>query len=352
MWTCTQLPIKKNVAPNLPSIPFDYSLPNQFSNQISNFFDDFDITEKSNYTNDIITLGRVLFYDKNLSANNVVACGSCHQQQFAFADNTPTSKGFTQISGNRNTISLANARFNNKYFWDARGVHLEDIVLLPAANHIEMGFDHIEKLPNRLTLLNYYPSLFTNAFGTSEITNNKIKIALASFLRSLISINSKADKAKLFENSGQFINLNIFTESEKRGFNVLKNAKCASCHFQNVLGKGDLNNIGLDSISADIGFGIFNPTKPGVFTTPSLRNLAFTAPYMHDGRFATLRDVLDHYCCNIQPTTALSLQLIENGKKPIKFNFTEQDKQDAINFLSTMNDDSLTTNPKFANPFK
>jgi cytochrome c peroxidase len=349
---CTQSS-KPILRPKLPEQAYDYSFPKGFTSKLITTEDNLDTTIP--YTNDVVTLGRVLFYDKMLSANGQVSCGTCHKQEFGFADNTPTSAGFTGIFGKRNTPTLINIRFSKRLFWDERMTKLEDAVIDPIGSHIEMGFEKRESLPHRLELLDYYPPLFQKAFGASNIELDLIQKALAQFLRSLVSVNSRVDQSEVFKLGIPLPH--ILTQSEINGLAIMSDSRirCLTCHaLATKFGKGLSFNIGLDSVFSDLGFGERVAGFEGAFTAPSLRNLANTAPYMHDGRFATLREVLDHYCCNIKTTKQLSPQLRSGNasSSAIRMNFSEQDKQDIISFLLALSDDEVITHPKYSDPFK
>jgi cytochrome c peroxidase len=339
--------MSKAKVPNLPIVPYDYSFPN-FLKSNSNRNNDNLIVK--NYTNDVVTLGRVLFYDKQLSANGATACGTCHKQVFAFADNTATSKGFANESGTRNTPSIVNARFNFTFFWDSRTNNLEELCLQPIANHIEMGFEYLDALPKKLALLPYYPTLFKKAFGSDSITNTKIAIALANFLRSIISVDTKIDRSNIFNTPGNFFsNSSELSESEIRGSNLFNTKKCGNCHLN--FGKNGVKNIGLDLVTKDIGAGLLGAEFSSNFTTPSLRNLSFTAPYMHDGRFATLEEVLSHYCCNVQNHPTISSPFKGFNNNVVNIEMSAAEKKDIISFLNALNDDRITKDVKYSDPF-
>ncbi len=306
-------------------------------------------------TNDGATLGRVLFYDKHLSANNTISCGSCHHQDKAFTDAMVTSKGFEGKLTRRNSMSTVNLRYfpGGKMFWDLRAKDLEEQSLMPIQDHIEMGMK-LEDLSPKLSELSYYPDLFKKAFGTEEITCDRISMALSQFLRSKVSFHSKYDEgvANGFSN---------FTPEELRGQQLMRRAFCNECHsdLSTVL-EGTRNTYfidpinlktinGLDETYVDNGVGeLTNLSKDmGVFKTPSLRNVAVTAPYMHDGRFKTLKDVLNHYSTGVKANPNKGVQLFGTG-----FNFTEEEKSDIIAFLNTLTDEQFLTDPKYSDPFK
>ncbi|MBS1512984.1 MAG: c-type cytochrome [Bacteroidetes bacterium] len=351
---------------NLPATPFDYTtevLPAYLVN-IKALSPDFDNTPSTNpITNTGATLGRVLFYDKALSLNNTTACASCHLQAKAFSDGLSFSKGFDGQFTPRNSMSIINLRHyaQKKMFWDMRAADIETQVLLPIQNHIEMGITDLHSLETKLAQLSYYPSLFKDAFGTTDVTSDRISKALSQFVRSIASFNSRYD-------DGMGNNFANFTASENNG-KTLFMSRCTECHggllsntaaafnaFINVsvpsqnitMGPGVANN-GLEFPFVDKGIGAVtnNPALDGGFKIPMLRNIELTAPYMHDGRFATLEAVLDFYSDNVKTTPNLGVQIPVGG-----FKFTAQEKTDIVAFLKTLTDRSVTTDVKYSNPFK
>ena len=310
-------------------------------------------------------LGRVLFYDPRLSVNNVISCASCHKQQYGFADNQALSTGFQGQSTLRNTPGIVNAATKSVFFWDGRVNSLETQTLMPVKNHIEMGLEQTGVLPKKLASISYYPSLFMNAFGSSEITNEKVSMALAQFVRSIASTSPNTMSA----------------DAEAGRTLFFGKYKCGSCHAGSNLGGASLfvpyypvthaptsiantSNIGLDVKYTDEGIQALNgdPNQNGYFIIPSLRNVALTAPYMHDGRFKTLSDVIDHYSKGIAPHPNLDPilidqnftagQVIVTSGNPVKMNISDTEKSQLIAFLTAMTDNSITTDQKFSNPFK
>ena len=323
------------------------------------------------------TLGRMLFYDPRLSVNNTVACASCHKQQFAFADNLPKSNGVNNNHTLRNTPAITNEMNKAVFFWDGRVSSLETQTGMPIQNHLEMGLEKTEVLVGKLTPIGYYPKLFQAAFGSSEITPAKISMALAQFVRSIASTQSPNDQRNLTGDAqaGQSLFFGKF--------------QCSHCHTGTNMGGAPLpsfgvyggttvdsvtpttplaslpntSNIGLDIVSSDQGTQAITgvQTQNGYFVIPSLRNVALTAPYMHDGRFGTLAEVVDHYSDSIQPHPDLDPFLYQtnftqgfvtttNGQ-PVKMHMTAQEKQQLIAFLNSLTDVTITTDPKFSNPF-
>lgn len=318
------------------------------------------------------TLGRVLFYETQLSINNRVSCGSCHHQSKAFADKSAFSSGFENATTTRNTPAIINPGTQSSYFWDMRENNLMNMVVQPIANHIEMGLDRPEYIVAKVQNLTYYEPLFTAAFGDASITIERIGDALQNFVSAMVTTTSKYD-------IGASTNFSNFTAEELEGkelFNVT--LPCASCHGgENFAGWGSFTqNIGLDMDYSDNGQPgtdwITGHEMDGWFKVPSLRNVELTGPYMHDGRFSTLEEVVDFYDHGIQPHPQLSFSLQENwgggivggpdifignennnGEiKPLKMNLTPPQKKALIAFLKTLTDQKLISDSKFSDPFR
>lgn len=314
-------------------------------------------------TNAGARLGRALFYDTKLSKNNAVACASCHKQDLAFADNVAFSNGFEGGKTGRNSMSIVNAIDSKGFFWDNRTQNLQDMVLQPIRHQVEMGLESSEFLVAKLKATSYYPNLFYEAFGSPQITKELVGKAMAQFIFSMVTGNSKADKANVIF-GGWNTNSSILTPDEQHGSALFQNMGCAGCHSgKNLRGWNDLGfaNIGLDYDYPDKGMGAItsDPLQNGVFKIPSLRNVALTAPYMHDGRYATLEQVVEHYNSGIiySPTLSTQLQKIDPItyqflNEGIKMNLSDDDKRGLVAFLKTLTDYALTTDPKFSDPFK
>lgn len=358
--------------PELPTIPFDYvtlNLPLHFTDSVNPFADvtPYENTPSNNVaSNDGATLGRVLFYDKNLSLNNTISCGSCHQQQFAFSDTAKQSLGFEGGKTRRHSMSLINTRWhqNGKMFWDERAASLEAQVLMPIQDPVEMGLTLIQMV-ERVQQQSYYPQLFANAFGDTLITTQRISFALAQFVRSIVSHTSKYDigRSQVTALNQPFPN---FTNSENQGKNLFfrgiasGGGECFGCHTSEAFinaSFGPINN-GIDLVSTT-DLGAFEPigvdsSLIGRFKVSSLRNIALTAPYMHDGRFATLEEVIEHYSTGIKLHRNLSPRFRDtiNGVEVAhKFNFTAVQKTALVNFLKTLTDSTILTEIKWSDPF-
>ncbi|WP_300021244.1 cytochrome c peroxidase [uncultured Maribacter sp.] len=339
----------------LPDSPFNYAnilLPEFFlNNDVRNE----DNTPNNNEITDKgATLGRVLFYDKNLSLNNTVSCASCHIQLHGFSDPNALSTGFNGELTSRNSMGLANARFyeNGRFFWDERAETLEDQTLVPIQDLVEMGLT-LAELEAKLAEQTYYAALFTNAFGDENITSNRVALALSQFIRSMVSYESKFDEglAQAQDIENNFPN---FTISENRGKQLFMSnqTRCFDCHATNVFVGDDARNNGLDATITDLGVGGItgNNNELGEFKVPSLRNIALTAPYMHDGRFETLAEVIEHYNSGVQDNPNLDNRLTQ-GNNVRRLNLSDTDKQALVDFLNTLTDNEFVNDEKYANPF-
>ena len=337
---------------NLPATPYRYAdveLPTHFTQPGRNH----DNTPPDNpLSDDGATLGRVLFYDTRLSANNTTSCASCHVQAHAFADPKPFSKGFHGARTDRRAMPLVNVRYYQRarFFWDERAGNLEEMVLLPIQSRIEMGQD-LKQVIDTFARDAMYPVLFARAFGDRQITDQRIGKAIAQFVRSIVSYQSRYDEGRARVQSAQddFAN---FTLPENRG-KALFLRNCSTCHMK------DENehffvptpaNTGLrgNDPTADGGVGdaTLRAADLGSFKSPSLRNVEVTAPYGHDGRFATLDAVIDHYSDN--PISDPNLgYVIPVG--PLEF--TASEKAALIAFLKTLTDRTCLTDRRFSNPF-
>lgn len=289
-----------------------------------------------------VELGKKLFFDKKLSADLTLACAGCHLPSKAFDDTNRFSIGIDRIRGTRNAMPIFNHAWNtgNKFFWDGRANGLEEQAFGPVTNPIEMH-DTWPNVVSKLQADAQYPSLFMNAFGTSTIDSVLVSKAIAQYERTLISGNSKFDKYLLRQ-----VNL---TASELNGFGLFMSetgADCFHCHgdANNPLWTDNLfHNNGLDAAFSDNGLGDVtgNPADNGKFKTPSLRNLIYTAPYMHDGRFNTLEEVIDHYSDSLTYSSTVSPLLKHIAVGGVKL--TPQEKTDLKAFLLTLTDSDFVT---------
>jgi len=337
-----------------PATPYDYTpaLPPRFLQQPIAGQDNM---PANNPTTDAgAALGRVLFYDKRLSRNGTVSCSSCHQQAHGFSDPNRFSTGFEGGLTGRNSMGLTNARWylRRAFFWDERAATLEIQVLQPIQNAVEMGLT-LTELEARVAAEPYYQTLFTGAFGTPQVTSDRISRSLAQFVRSIISTQTKFD-------AGVPVNFANFTAQENQGRQLFTGqGGCAACHGTDnfVPGNAIFNN-GLENPYTDKGVGEVTgrPQDEGLFKVPSLRNIALTAPYMHDGRFANLEQVVEHYNSGVVNHPNLSPQLrnppgAPGAGQPRRLNLTNGQKAALVAFLRTLTDSSLPTDPKFSDPF-
>ncbi len=356
---------------NLPSVPFNYSdidLPSHLTTNVllgpgQNAAADNDNTPSDNpITDHGATLGRVLFYDTKLSANGTIACASCHQQENGFSDHETLSIGFDNGLTRRHSMSLINAAWygRGRFFWDERAETLEDQVLMPFQDPVEMGMT-LEEVVSTVEAQNYYPPLFENAFGSRAIDADKISKALAQFVRSMVSVNSKYDEGRTQVNI-PVDNFPNFTQSENNGKRLFLlpipqgGAGCIGCHSTEAFinpDNGPTNN-GLDEASTE-DLGVFeainNPSFLGAFKVPSLKNIAETAPYMHDGRFATLEEVIEHYNSGIKNHPNLANALKTPDGQAVRLNLSDEQKNDLVNFLKTLSDEEIIRDEKFSDPF-
>ncbi|MCB0568446.1 MAG: cytochrome-c peroxidase, partial [Phaeodactylibacter sp.] len=321
---------------NLPEQYFNYAHIELPAHLQTPSLQTLDNTPDGNPTTDAgATLGRVLFYDSKLSANQTVACASCHKQALAFTDDATLSTGFEGGFTGRNSMSLAMARFyaNGHFFWDERAATLEEQTLMPIQDPVEMGMA-LDELEARLANTDYYPALFEAAFGTPEITSDRMAMAMAQFVRSIVSYRSKYDLARQeAPEAAPDAPLPGLTPEENLGKAVFfspSRGNCSACHgTEGFVAFGAFNN-GLDLVYADPGkAGItFSQQDIGLFKVPSLRNVTLTAPYMHDGRFTTLEEVVDHYDTGLAAHPNLSQFLREGSATgpPRQLNLTTAEK--------------------------
>ncbi len=313
------------------------------------------IPEDNPMTEEGVALGRRLFYDPILSVDSSMSCASCHKPELAFTDGRAFSKGVRGVEGRRNAMSLVNLVFNpNEFFWDGSSGSLEHQVLIPVEDPVELN-DSWEHVIEKLRRHDAYPELFREAFGVrlrTEIQRRHVQKAIAQFERTLISGNSRFDRVV-------WKNEDWFTDAEQRGkllffleeSQKLEHPGCSHCHFDPLFTDNRYKNNGLDSVDHlndfnDLGRGEVTGRTfdNGRFRVPTLRNIELTAPYMHDGRFETLEEVLDHY--------SKGGHGVENEDPNIRpFSLSEREKQDLIAFLKTLTDTSFIQNPAFRNPF-
>ncbi len=334
-----------------------------------------------------VALGRVLFYDKNLSSDRTISCASCHKQELAFGDDAVFSQGVEGRRSTRHSMALGNvALFDAHYtsfdfkaapglLWDGRAANVGNQAPMAFTNPHEMNMT-MDGVVDRVKEMPYYPYFFSNAYGDQDVTASRITDCIQAFVGSMGAANSKLDVA--LEGVGGNLNVSVstkqtiinsyegsdtvnslviplknFTTGEMRGKDIFI-AKCTKCHsplrpVQEVF----MACNGLDTEYADNGLGALTgrAADNGVFKSPSLRNIELTAPYMHDGRFKTLEEVVDFYSTGIQPHANLHPMFITPSDGVVRMNFTTEQKANLVAFLKTFTDPNIQTNVRFSNPF-
>jgi cytochrome c peroxidase len=337
--------------PALPATPFQYAdaevpFPAHFNmaaggpSVVST-----DNTPASNpITNAGATLGRVLFYDTRLSANDGTSCASCHAQSIGFSDTEQKSAGFAGGTTGRHSTGLTNARFyrRGRFFWDERAPTLEAQVLTPIQDATEMGMT-LDNLVLKLYVTPYYKALFNSAFGSPVITSDRIASALAQYTRSLVSGGSRFDKAFAAPGPPNFAA--VMTAQEQEGEQLFRNTGCAACHTTVAQVSDDVHNTGLDATITDNGAGL------GAFKVASLRNVAVRQRFMHDGRFTSLEQVIEFYNSGVQPNPNLDPRLRAPNGTPRRLGLTASQQAALVAFLKTLTDSAFLTAPRFSNPF-
>jgi|TARA_B110000046_G_scaffold108133_1_gene115454 cytochrome c peroxidase len=343
------------------------NLFNYDNQQVPNYITKDNTPNTNQIDNKTATLGRVLFYDKNLSDNNTVSCASCHQQAFAFSDPLVTSVGLNGENTGRHSMRLINSRFSNEgsFFWDERAASLEDQVTQPIQDHVEMGFSGTNGNPDfddlvlKLSAIDYYQTLFEFAYGSSSIDENKIQRALAQFVRSIQSFDSKFDDGLI-----QVPNPNApfpnYTTQENLGKQLFLappqngGAGCAACHAppEFDIDPNTLNNgiIGVAGSTTEID--VTNTRSP------SLRDVvnpdgSLNGPLMHDGSLTSLLDVINHYnfIPNNPTNTNLDNRLNPPGSGPLNLNLTNNEKDALVAFLKTLTGTDVYINEIWSTPF-
>lgn len=334
--------------PTIPAQAFELEVPftlNQFLPPMS-------IPTDNPLTIEGVALGRTLFFDPILSKNQTQSCASCHLPEASFSDQTAKSEGVDGLLGLRNAMPLINVGYANLLFWDGRSNSLEEQAFLPVTDVLEMH-ENWPNIENKLANDEDYPQLFKAAFGNSSIDSIQITKAIAQFERTLLSGDAAFDKyleGKTTNWSDEDMDLAL------QGFEVFMSEEkgdCFHCHGDryNPLWTDNLfHNNGLDNEFEDLGLGAITGENSdnGKFKTPSLRNLLFTAPYMHDGRFSTLEEVIDHYSTGLKSSLTidpLMKRVAEGG-----VNLLEEDKTALLMFLKSLTDSSFVNQPSFQKP--
>lgn len=313
-----------------------------------------------------VALGRFLFYEKRLSGNNGMSCATCHAPALAFTDGKPVTKGIDSIAGTRSTMPLINLGYGNFFFWDGRASSLEQQALEPVTNPVEMH----DTWPNVMAKLQAdasYPTLFKRAFGTAHIDSMLVAKAIAQFVRTMVSGNSPFDKYMRGEG--------VLSPDAQMGFAMFNQeggapgqiipvagsspvigqggADCFHCHTAaaGLFTDEQFHNNGLDTVFTDPGRAAVtnNPADMAKFKTPTLRNIMITAPYMHDGRFATIDAVLDHYNAGGHPSATVD-PFMKFTSPDMELGLTPQKRQQIKAFLNALTDVEFLTNPAFQDP--
>ena len=307
-------------------------------------------------TNQGVQLGRMLFYEKLLSKDATQACASCHRQHDGFSDTARLSIGVEMLPGKRQAMPVFNMGWHsNDFFWDGRANLLRDQALLPIQDELEMN-ETLESVIAKLSAQQIYKDQFSRTFGSPEITSEKMALAMEQFMLSIVSFDSKYDR---------YINGEIeLTASEERGrilyeteynpfFPDNSGADCVHCHGGANFENDQYMNNGLDTDASITDLGREEVTglisDRAKFKVPSLRNIELTAPYMHDGRFQTLEEVIDHYNTGIKTSASVDPAILNTQSTGLLL--TEQDKIDLVNFLKTLTDQSFINNPDYSDPF-
>lgn len=303
------------------------------------------IPEENPMTVEGIELGRQLFYEKRLSGDNSQSCGSCHNQAYAFSDNgLQFSLGIDGQLGDMNAMAIMNLAYNTEFFWDGREVGIENQARQPVLNPIEMH-ETWENAIAKLEADPEYVQMFNAAFGSPEITEDRAVMAIAQFERTLISGNSEYDKFRRGEP-------NNLSPAAFRGMQIFftEAGDCFHCHTVDLLSDYDYHNNGLDNVFTLANYGRAKVTNRssdiGKFKTPSLRNVEFSGPYMHDGRFATLEEVVEHYNSGILISPTLDPKI----KNPDGLFLSDLQKSDLVAFLKSLSDPDFLQNPAFSDP--
>jgi cytochrome c peroxidase len=314
--------------------PIYFEVPKGFPKPVHDF-KNIPLTEEG------FQLGRKLFYDPILSKDSTISCASCHLQQTGFTHvDHDLSHGIDGKIGTRNSLTLQNLAWSKTFMWDGGVNHLDVQAIAPITSEVEMN-ETLDNVVNKLNNNKEYQELFQKAFGTRKITGQLTLKAISQFVVSLTTSNSKYDKVIRKEEK--------FTEMEQKGYELFKQ-NCASCHKEPLLSSNEFKNNGLPIDTTLNDFGRMkitqNPKDSLLFKVPTLRNIEFTFPYMHDGRFKTLNEVVKHYNLGIQKSKTLSKEL----QKPFKL--SDNQRVELISFLKTLTDNEFLFNPKYSFPKK
>ena len=317
---------------------------------------DFNIAADNQLTVQGVKLGRMLFYEKKVSKDGSQACSSCHVQEDGFSDKNQFSTGVEKKFGGRQAMPIFNLGLHKiSFFWDGRAATIREQSLKPIQDPLEMN-ETLENVVKKLSADKTYLDQFIRVFGDNKITSERISLVLEQFMTSIVSGNAKYDKVlqgkeqyTAEEERGRKI---FFTEFDPTG--KVKGGECFHCHGGPNFTSYQFQNNGLNSDVEFTDLGRFKVTNVATdkakFKTPSLRNIEKTAPYMHDGRFKTLEEVIDHYNLNVKKSSTID-ELLQYNLQPGGLKLTTQDKQDLIAFLKTLTDTVYLTNEAYKTPF-
>lgn len=315
---------------HLAITPIYFEVPKKFPKPVYDF-------KNNQLTEQGFQLGRQLFYDPILSKDNTISCASCHLQQTGFTHvDHDLSHGIDGKIGTRNSLTLQNLAWSKNFMWDGGVNHLDVQAIAPITSEVEMN-ETLQNVVLKLQKSEKYQNLFQKAFGNKKITGQLTLKALSQFVVSLTTANSKYDKVIRNEEK--------FTQMEQKGYELFK-ANCASCHKEPLFTSNDFKNNGLPIDTTLNDFGRMKITQNSkdslLFKVPTLRNVEFTFPYMHDGRFKTLNEVVNHYNKGIQKSKTLSKELIT------PMNLSDNQRVEIIAFLKTLTDKEFLFNKKFS----
>lgn len=315
-----------------------------------------DLPEDNVLRKEAVHLGKMLFYETKLSKGNAQSCASCHELSNGFSDTLRFSLGVEELPGKRQAMAVFNMAWNtNEFFWDGRAHMLRDQAILPIQDPLEMN-ETLENVIDKLSNDQMYVDQFKRAFEDGQITVDNMALAMEQFMLSIVSHDSKYDR--------YLAGIETLTESEERGrqlyfdeynpfFPEFSGADCQHCHGGPNFENDRYMNNGLDTDAQFVDLGREEVTKNAAdrakFKVPTLRNIAVTPPYMHDGRFNTLEEVIDHYNEGIQESSTVDPAIL--ATKGTGLGLTEQDKVDLVNFLKTLTDDTFLNNDEYKSPF-
>ena len=320
------------------------------------FFPPMDIPAHNPLTEEGVALGRLLFWEKTLSLDSSMSCGSCHLPENSFADPNQFSTGVTGELGGRNAMAIVNTGWARDYFWDGRAPTLEDQARGPVPHPAEMNLAW-EVAEQRIAANPLYPPLMLAAFGSEGVSEDRIVMAIAQFMRTMVSSNSRFDqwrRGELELTAEEFLGYELFNREGGDPEQVTGGefgADCFHCHSEAGLQFSDYlpHNNGLDSVFSDFGVGAvtLSPLDHGKFKTPTLRNVELTAPYMHDGRFTTLEEVVDHYNSGGLPSETIDpfMKYTTGGLM-----LPDAHKAALISFLKTLTDTAFGATAEFSDP--